>query len=581
MKKLLLSIALVSGAFWSTAQVITAIQFPPSIMGNKEFTWADPSGGDWASTDFLVPGVYIEDTLILVNDGTPGNNATYGNLLAEEGCFASPAGAYAGKIAVLRRNTCEFGKKAFEAQQAGAIGVIIINRDPEVIEMGGGVDGINVTIPVVMINSNDGAAILAEMLNGPVVALIGNKTGLYANDAGITKSSTLISKSAGVTSQLSMNAAEFSFDMGTHLYNYGSNDQANIMVTAMVDGPSGNVYSETVGPISLNGGDSVEIIPAGAFEFPTFSLASYPAGEYTVSYEVDLGVADEYDADNAVVSTFNVQDSIFSLARLDPATGLTIADNGYRPSGSTGYFTQCINMRDANASRIGVEGLYFSALATGVDLSGEEMVLSLYRWDDAFADLSVTPTFDALTEVANGFYYFPSDLQGETVYGEFTTPVLLTDNDRYLACVQTFNTELFLGFDTKTDYIWNEAYYLQPLTIIDDNGTYYASGFGADVVPAIGAKIFNAAELGINEEPSIEGSAYPNPAVDVVTIAINAKGTATLNVTDLAGRTVKSMTVTMNEGKSTVNVADLTSGAYIFNVVFEDGKSSQFNVIKK
>ena len=94
-----------------------------------------------------------------------------------------------GKIAVIYRNTCEFGTKALNAQNAGAVGVIIINRDPEVIEMGGGADGGSVTIPVVMISSTDGLTITNEMLGGPVVMFLGNKTGLYADDAGVTKGS--------------------------------------------------------------------------------------------------------------------------------------------------------------------------------------------------------------------------------------------------------------------------------------------------------------------------------------------------------------------------------------------------------
>jgi hypothetical protein len=97
MKKLLLVFAVVGASFASQAQVICAVQSPASIAGNYSFTWADPPGG-WGTPDFLIPGTFIEDTLIMVNDGTPGNNATYGNLLQEEGCNPSPVNAYAGKI---------------------------------------------------------------------------------------------------------------------------------------------------------------------------------------------------------------------------------------------------------------------------------------------------------------------------------------------------------------------------------------------------------------------------------------------------------------------------------------------------
>lgn len=583
MKKLILSIALVGSSFMYNAQVILAVtDIGSPIAGNYEFTWGDPAGG-WGTPDFLIPGTFIVGELLQVNDGTPGTNATYGNLLAEEGCNPSMANAYAGKVAVIRRNTCEFGKKAFEAQQAGAIGVIIINREPGVIEIGAGADGANVTIPVGFVSDASGAAMLAEMANGPVNIFFGNKTGLYNADAGITKGATLISKSYGVVSQLSQNASEFNFEIGSRVYNYGIDDQTGITLNCTITNPSSTVvYDETVGPFTVVSGDSVDVIPAGAFSLPAFSLASYPAGRYTVTYTLDLGITDEYNADNSVTSDFVVNDSIFAMGTLDVVTGLPVANNGYRPSDNVNTFGECAVVRDANASRIGVAGIYFSAQGTTVDLTGEEMSINLYRWDDAFTDLNdAALAFDFLNPVAFGYYYYPSDLQGETVFGQFNTSVALLDNQRYLACVQTVNTGIYLGFDSKTNYVWNEAFYLQPVTPIENDGAYFASGFGADIVPALGLMVFNAAEAGLNDETSIEGLAYPNPAVDVVTVSVNAEGNAVLNITDLAGRTVLSQNVSLENGKTTVNIASLNSGSYLFNVTLEDGKTTQFSVVKK
>lgn len=579
MKKLLLTIALAGATMWSQAQVIFAVNSPAGIAGNYEFTWADPAGG-WGTPNFLIPNTYVEGDLMMADDGSSGLNAQ-GNPVSAEACNPL-VNDLTGKIAVIYRNTCEFGAKALNAQNAGAIGVVIINREPGVIEMGAGAAGASVTIPVAFVSDATGALMVDEMDNGTVNVFFGNKTGIYADDAGIMKSSTLIAPSSGVPAQLAGNASEFSFEIGTQVFNYGTNDQNNITVTATVDGPSGNLYTETVGPISIVSGDSVQIIPGGAFEFPTFSETSYAAGRYTVTYTVNLGTTDEYAADNTISADFVIQDSIFSLAMIDETTGLPTSNNGYRPSDNNSSFSQCIVMSNPNASRLGVDGLYFSAMATGVDLSGEEISLTLYRWDDVFADLNdANLAFDNLTEVASGFYYYPSDLQDVTVYGKFVNQVILEDDARYLACAQTFNLDVFLGFDTKTNYVWNEAYYLQPLTPIENDGAYFASGFGTDVVPAIGIRVFDAAELGMNEETVVAGSAYPNPAVDVVTVALDAEGVATLNVTDLAGRTVKSSSITLVNGKATLNVADLNSGAYIFNVVLEDGKTSQFNVVKK
>jgi hypothetical protein len=157
MKKLLLSLTIVGTGFFASSQVICAVTAPSSIAGNYNFTWADPAGGAWGSPNFLTPGTFVEDTLVIVNDGTPGNNTTTGYPKSIEGCNPSPINSYTGKIAVLRRGTCQFGLKAYNAQLAGAVAVIVINNDNSVIAMGGGTDGPQVTIPVIMINNLDGA----------------------------------------------------------------------------------------------------------------------------------------------------------------------------------------------------------------------------------------------------------------------------------------------------------------------------------------------------------------------------------------------------------------------------------------
>lgn len=581
MKKLLLIIAVTSATMWSQAQVIFAIQSPASIEGNYAFSWANPANpaGGWGSPNFNIPGTFVEGDLMIVDDGSTGLNAQ-GNPVSAEGCFPL-VNDLTGKIAFIYRNTCEFGAKAFNAEAAGAIGVVIVNREPDIIEMGAGAQGAAVTIPVAFVSSVTGALMLAEMANGTVNVFFGNKTGLFADDAGVTTAASLISKSYGTPVQLTQNATEFNFEIGTRVYNYGTNNQTTLSVSATVNGPAGIVYDETVSSVSIPSGDSVDIFPGGAFEFPAFSLATYPVGRYTLTYSVDLGVDDEYNGDNSVSSDFVINDEVFSLAEIDSETGMVASNIAYRPGNNTATFSACVPFQNANASRIGAAGLYFSAQGTEVDLTGEEMILNLYRWDDSFTDLNdANLAFSNLTPVAFGFYDYPSDLQGETVYGSFTTQTILEDNARYLACVQTYNLDIFIGFDTRTNYLWNRAYYLQPLTIIENDGQYFASGFGADVVPAVGLRIFNAAELGVEETAAIDGVVYPNPANDLVTVSITADGAASLSITDLSGRTVASSFVSFVNGRTELNMADLTSGAYIINITMTDGRTAKFNVVK-
>jgi hypothetical protein len=583
MKKLLLTISAVALSAATYAQVIVAGISPQSIVANYTHTWADPASG-WGTPDFNIPGTYVQDTLMIVDDGSTGTNAQ-GNPISAEGC--NPLiNNLTGKIAVVFRNTCEFGMKALNAQNAGAVGVIVVNRNPgEVIAMGSGASGANVTIPVVMVDINDGLALIAAMQNGPVVAFLGNKTGLFPNDAGISGAATLLPRQAIIPSQLAQNGTEFNFDLGARVYNYGNQAQSNVSLNATITNPAGAVvYNNTVSGLSIAAGDSSDVDPSQANNLPNFSLASYPAGTYTLTYTVSLGVADNYDADNTLVSTFTVSDSLYGFAQVDAASGVPTGGNYYRPNTNTQTFSTCQVINNANASRLQANGVWFSATtsaASGAVLTGEEMALYLYKWEDVFADLNdANLAFNTLTEVANGFYYYPDDLQGETVYGAFTTPAALEDNQRYLACVQTVNLNLYLGHENSTNLTWNEAYYLQPMTPNESDGSWFANGFGSDLPSSMAVAIADNG-VGIAELNTINGKAFPNPATDVVTVSIEGEGVASLVVTDVAGKVAMTNTLNLTTGQANVNLDALNAGLYIFNVTLENGKTAQFNVVKK
>jgi hypothetical protein len=52
-------------------------------------------------------------------------------------------------------------------------------------------------------------------------------------------------------------------------------------------------------------------------------------------------------------------------------------------------------------------------------------------------------------------------------------------------------------------------------------------------------------------------------------------------MTDVAGRVVLSKAANLVNGKTDLNIAALNAGVYIVNVVLENGKTAQFNVVKK
>ena len=102
------------------------------------------------------------------------NNKTY------IGCPGYPSGTFTNKIALIDRGptggTCYFSEKAYMAQVAGAIGVIIVNNvsTPFSGQLGAATDASSVTIPVVMVSLAEGNYIKSELTSaGYVTASIG------------------------------------------------------------------------------------------------------------------------------------------------------------------------------------------------------------------------------------------------------------------------------------------------------------------------------------------------------------------------------------------------------------------------
>lgn len=575
MKKTLLTLALAFTGFFANSQVIFSVEEPSDIVGSYDLTYAPNT--DWGVPDMIDPANAILDTLMFVEDGTAGTNPQ-GNPISREGC--SPlTNNLAGKIAVIYRNTCEFGLKAFNAQQAGAIGVVIINRDDEVIGMGAGADGINVTIPVVMVSSSTGLLLQQKLDGGQVVtAFIGNKTGYYPNDLGSNRGKMLRPRFGAMPAALAQNASELSFNTGIWIYNYGFNPASNVVVTSTVARGGTNLYTQTSSPVNIPAGDSVQIAFSAAF-----SQSSYPVGTYNLAYTMISDSTDSYDFDNTVSSTFDITNDLFSVARLE--AGVPAIDGGSRPSTNNSSFSTCVVFRNANASRLAARGIHFSAVKNQADgpITDEEIIITGYKWNDNFVDLNgitdVAQIFQSLEQLGSGSYFYADDYQDSILYAPFTTPFALLDNQRYLFCSTTTNTTVFLSYDTQTKYEELEAIDAQPTQAIESDGAWSLGFVGGDV-PSIGVDLMPAAELGIFENDAVEANSFPNPAVDKITVQVAGfSGDAAVSVTDLSGKVVMTKNVTIVGGQFDLNVNGLNSGMYVFNMTMTDGKSSKFNVV--
>src|SRR3989338_59946 len=93
----------------------------------------------------------------------------------------------------------------------------------------------------------------------------------------------------------------------------------------------------------------------------------------------------------------------------------------------------------------------------------------------------------------------------------------------------------------------------------------------------------NIAAAGVNELNQVGMDVYPNPASDVVNVKFEGKGgNYEIAITDLAGRTISTQSVTNAEGSQNVaiSVNDLKAGNYIVTVKTEGAVSTQKVVVQ-
>ncbi len=177
------------------------------FITNANLHIQSPSGlqGDFhaVSAAFGPDLTSVSGQLVLADDGT-SNPLEACNPLAN-------AGAINGKIAVIQRGTCFFVDKVMNAQNAGAIGVLMINNvsgDP--IIMGG--TNSNITIPSVMISKNDGQAIIDALNNNQNIQV--NITDTGSNIAigylvpGITHINDILTRNNNGTTEIYASAGD-------------------------------------------------------------------------------------------------------------------------------------------------------------------------------------------------------------------------------------------------------------------------------------------------------------------------------------------------------------------------------------
>lgn len=546
----------------ATAQVVFIALEPASVAGNYDFTYTDGWGMDMTANS-------VQDTVVVISDGTAGDTL---------GCIATTNNV-AGKIALIYRGTCEFGAKALAAQTAGAVGVIVVNNvSGAPIAMGPGAVGAQVTIPVVMISQADGALLRPSIDANECVVFIGTIAGLYTNNLSIYKRDIASTNGFAIPRQMAYANSGFVFPPQAWIRNYGTAEQTNAILNCKINFGGDDIYDETSPTgLTIPAGDSALVV------LPDFSMANPGIGEYTVTYTITADSTDDYGTDNVAGGGFWVNPETYSRARMDPATGNTLSNNGLRPNTGT-EFDWCVAFQSSDISSLELEGMSFSVTTTQTAtdtafLTGLGFQLNFFEWND---DITTTVTFDNLNQIGDAFYDFTAHTPDVQVRADFAEPIALQNDQKYLGCLHVFDDSVFVRVDGGIDYNTNyDAYPTEAFYPIYTDA-WYAGGFGSDYVPGLVFHFHDPLFDGINDNETVELVPYPNPTVQFVNVPLNRNysGSVSLQAYDASGRMVYSDDINMNgTDVLRVDAKGLASGLNIFNLRYSDGTTSSFRVM--
>ncbi|MEX1191897.1 MAG: PA domain-containing protein [Brumimicrobium sp.] len=446
-------------------QAIFNVVSPTNISGLYDF---DPTSPVWGAD---INTISITGNAVFVDDGTAGDSL---------GCNALVnSGDVAGNIAIVYRGSCEFGTKALYAENAGAIGVVIVNNQPGgPIGMGAGTDGPAVTIPVVSVSSSTGQSIKDEIEQAITVTIfMGNKFGYYNDDVGITSATINRARSFAMPTFVANDGNNFEITPSANVINYGSNNQTDVVLTAQILRDGNVIYTQSSAPQTINSSDTTYIT------LPVFSQATYDSGYYDIAYNVSMPTTDEFSNDNQDTSHFYVNDKYYSKSFFDE-NGDPVSIETYRPLNANS-FSACITIEEQAADSLPLYKVGFSGANPNYDLTGEPVYIDVWEWNDNFTGKD-NATYNNLNLLSSDNYNYTGDFQNQFVEAEINGGQghYLNNNQKYLVCVSSFNSDYYIGY-TEDDYTISsseEDEWYMPISV---DGTWYSAGFGLHLTPSI------------------------------------------------------------------------------------------------
>jgi hypothetical protein len=549
------------------------VEFSVTSTGgfNKVFDYS--SGADWGDTltqtvSAPLSWVYGEDSLGMVSD----------SLMCDSMAFYDMT----GKIALIRRGDCNFTLKSYRAQQAGAVGVIIVNNlynadAGGLVNMAGAAYASEVHIPCIFITRDDGDVILTKLDAGePVTATFtvrafGGPRTAYSYHTPLPAVKSL--EDIGVTFLNIDNVATI----------------PSVTINAAITAPNGTTTTLSqdiinVAPLSVNN-----------VKFDD-SYTPSMIGTYSVKFTNSV-TPDEISQD------FVVTDYTFAL---DNGNIVTNTNGTIEPTDTTFSITYESNYDIGNIYRTGpnpVTATHASFMISNPEElytgnpAADVFYVSLYNADpDGNGSVPYPQSLDSynklnenggpLIPLASTEYVLSETDQGfEFFTVEFPDPVTLPANGIYLLMIQYNGLEGGVGIPPKYAFAGNDRLAGEVGSMIFTD-SLHTNGWGSPYQMVarlyLDGFVINSTSTALDEHKM---AVSPNPSSTNVNLELlldNVAPAVEVKMLDFTGRLISSRQLdNVLKGRYSFDVSKLPNGTYFLSVNTPEGfRSKKFVVMR-
>jgi hypothetical protein len=480
------------------------------------------------------------------------------------------------KIVLIRRGTCGFSIKAYNAWKFGAKAVILYNHTPNAALIYPGPtrpQADSVTIPVICISRETGEAIRNAIQGGQAVNVTLKIPAAFRPHTNYNY--TTPAKETQDTRAY----------MGLALANSSTTDKYKPFFTAVITEPDGKkVTVKGVGRDTLKANTS-DYIQSDSTYKPS------KVGDYKVLFT--NSITTDSLRDSFRISDFTYAEDRGPINNWRAVDSAGFVKGGFKNDIGHFYYTGINADKATHAS---------FALHNPADFpKNDEFIFVLYPFSKALNDKFNSPTEDITyddlngTEVATSIYKIKGTEKPDSLlFVEFPTPVTLKDTATYLLMVRYDGSNAGTGkvpqFSTAGFY---RNYFVNTDVLVNyntaANGLVFFNGWsdGIKYVVRMYMQGFRTS-LDNNLPAWAENTVnvFPNPIsegvlnIDFKLEKLNEDVSVTIN--DVMGRVLKTVKLkNIQNGVQQINISELGSGFYFAKIVGKDGwRTKVFNVAK-